>query len=153
MLYCFKCREIYDLPFENLEASRNPAWSSTRRRCPKRNCGGYVHDIDTDMVPILDAIFNEMERAEIIDSIPFIGMTLHSCSGHWDEEIANGHPSLPYLVIAVIPKGCNLHDMEYFSTDEYRQFYQIARNYQTRSLNVDATSVFFYGVLKECCNG
>lgn len=43
--------------------------------------------------------------------------------------------------------------MEYFSTDEYRQFYQIARNFQTRSLNVDATSVFFYGVLKECCNG
>lgn len=43
--------------------------------------------------------------------------------------------------------------MEYFSTEEYRHFYQIARNYQTRSLNVDATSVFFYGVLKECCNG
>lgn len=43
--------------------------------------------------------------------------------------------------------------MEYFSSDEYRKFYQIARNYQTRSLNVDATSVFFYGVLKECCNG
>ena len=38
--------------------------------------------------------------------------------------------------------------MEYFSTEEYRHFYQIARNYQTRSLNVDATSVFFYGVLK-----
>lgn len=43
--------------------------------------------------------------------------------------------------------------MEYFSTDEYRKFYQIARNYQTRSLNVDASSVFFYGVLKEHCNG
>lgn len=43
--------------------------------------------------------------------------------------------------------------MEYFSSDEYRHFYQIARNFQTRSLNVDATSVFFYGVLKECCNG
>lgn len=38
---------------------------------------------------------------------------------------------------------------EYFSTEEYRAFYQIARNYQTRSLNVDATSVFFYGILKE----
>lgn len=36
----------------------------------------------------------------------------------------------------------------YFSTDEYRTFYQIARNYQTRSLNVDACSVFFYGVLR-----
>jgi len=43
--------------------------------------------------------------------------------------------------------------MEYFSTAEYRRFYQIARNYQTRSLNVDATSVFFYGILKEYTNG
>ena len=38
--------------------------------------------------------------------------------------------------------------MAYFSTEEYRQFYRIARNYQTRSLNVDAASVFFYGVLR-----
>ena len=38
--------------------------------------------------------------------------------------------------------------MIFFSTDEYRHFYQIARNYQTRSLNVDACSVFFYGLLR-----
>jgi DNA (cytosine-5)-methyltransferase 1 len=59
-------------------------------------------------------------------------------------------------VAVLIPKKeMELTDeqMEYFSSDEYRQFYQIARNFQTRSLNVDATSVFFYGVLKECCNG
>lgn len=37
----------------------------------------------------------------------------------------------------------------FFSTNEYRCFYQIARNFQTRSLNVDACSVFFYGILKE----
>lgn len=36
----------------------------------------------------------------------------------------------------------------YFSSEEYRKFYQIARNYQTRSLNVDACSVFFYGILR-----
>ena len=36
----------------------------------------------------------------------------------------------------------------YFSSDEYRVFYKIARNYQTRSLNVDACSVFFYGILR-----
>ena len=40
----------------------------------------------------------------------------------------------------------------YFSTKEYRDFYQIARNYQTRSLNVDACSVYFYGLLKEKIN-
>ena len=43
--------------------------------------------------------------------------------------------------------------MAFFSSEEYRKFYQIARNYQTRSLNVDATSVFFYGILKEVENG
>lgn len=37
----------------------------------------------------------------------------------------------------------------YFSTKEYRQFYQIARNFQTRSLNVDAYSVYFFGLQKQ----
>lgn len=55
-------------------------------------------------------------------------------------------------VAILIPKNdicLSDSQLEYFSSDEYRKFYQIARNYQTRSLNVDATSVFFYGVLKE----
>lgn len=59
-------------------------------------------------------------------------------------------------VAVLIPKEniqLSEEQMEYFASDEYRRFYQIARNYQTRSLNVDSTSVFFYGVLKECCNG
>lgn len=67
-----------------------------------------------------------------------------------DNVVVNGS------VAVLIPKDdIELTDeqMEYFSTDEYRHFYKIARNYQTRSMNVDATSVFFYGVLKECCNG
>lgn len=38
-------------------------------------------------------------------------------------------------------------EMRFFSTDEYREFYRIARNKQTRSLNVDANSVFFFGRL------
>lgn len=39
--------------------------------------------------------------------------------------------------------------LAFFSTSEYRAFYQIARNYQTRSLNVDSCSVYFYGLLKQ----
>ncbi|MGH4038066.1 MAG: DNA cytosine methyltransferase [Sphaerochaeta sp.] len=38
--------------------------------------------------------------------------------------------------------------LSYFATDEYRKFYQIARNYQTRSLNIDKTSVYWFGRLK-----
>jgi len=37
--------------------------------------------------------------------------------------------------------------LRYFSSDEYRRFYRVARNHQTRSLNVDANSVFFFGKL------
>jgi len=41
-----------------------------------------------------------------------------------------------------------VEDLQYFTTDEYREFYSIARNRQTRSLNIDEDSVFFFGRLK-----
>lgn len=52
----------------------------------------------------------------------------------------------------LVPKGRIIPteaQLEYFSTQQYRDFYQVARNYQTRSLNVDACSVFFYGLLRK----
>lgn len=55
-------------------------------------------------------------------------------------------------VAILVPKEdirLSLNQMEYYSTPEYRSFYQIARNYQTRSLNIDSCSVFFFGVVKE----
>lgn len=54
-------------------------------------------------------------------------------------------------VAILIPKaGVSVTEkqLRYFSSSEYREFYQIARNFQTRSLNVDACSVYFYGLLK-----
>ena len=55
-------------------------------------------------------------------------------------------------VAILIPKNnvkLSKKDMLFYATDEYRNFYKIARNYQTRSLNIDKTSVFFFGKLKE----
>lgn len=59
--------------------------------------------------------------------------------------LANGS-----VAILTPKKSLNISDKQlaYFSTAEYRAFYQIARNYQTRSLNVDSNSVYFYGLLK-----
>lgn len=51
----------------------------------------------------------------------------------------------------LIPKNKVLlteRQRSYFSTSEYREFYQIARNYQTRSLNIDKTSSYWFGALK-----
>ena len=36
--------------------------------------------------------------------------------------------------------------LDYFGTEEFRKFYSIARNYGTRSLNIDKNSVFFWGL-------
>ena len=55
-------------------------------------------------------------------------------------------------VAVLIPKKplrLTRRQREYFSTEEYRRFYSIARNLSTQSINVDKTSVYFYGVLKE----
>ncbi len=40
-------------------------------------------------------------------------------------------------------------DLSYFSTEEYRKFYMIARNLGTRSLNIDRNSIFFFGIPKQ----
>lgn len=53
------------------------------------------------------------------------------------------------ILIPKIPMELSTEQCLYFSSKEYRDFYHIARNYQTRSLNVDACSVFFFGVLRE----
>jgi len=36
--------------------------------------------------------------------------------------------------------------INYFSSDEFNQFYRIARNYNTRSMNIDSVSVNYFGV-------
>lgn len=51
-------------------------------------------------------------------------------------------------VAVLIPKSdveLSEDDMEYFSSEEYRTFYVIARNKQTRSINIDTKSVFWFG--------
>ena len=39
--------------------------------------------------------------------------------------------------------------LRFFSTKEYRNFYWTARNHQTRSLNVDSCSVYFFGIKRQ----
>ncbi len=56
-------------------------------------------------------------------------------------------------VAILIPKDGALQisntQLKYISSDEFRNFYKIARNYQTRSLNIDKTSSYWFGINKE----
>lgn len=40
-------------------------------------------------------------------------------------------------------------ELEYYNTTEFINFYQVARNLGTRSLNIDNNSVFFFGVVRK----
>lgn len=54
------------------------------------------------------------------------------------------------VAVLVPKKHLDLTDeqLEFFSTDEYRVFYKVARNKATQSINIDRASVYFYGVLR-----
>ncbi|UUD34848.1 DNA cytosine methyltransferase [Mycoplasmopsis caviae] len=56
-------------------------------------------------------------------------------------------------IAILIPKSKNIElskeQMMYISSDEFSKFYRIARNYQTRSLNIDNLSCFWFGIKKE----
>lgn len=55
-------------------------------------------------------------------------------------------------VAVLIPKkSFNIKDehLQFYSTDEFREFYKIARNYGTRSLNIDSNSVEFFCIKEE----
>lgn len=74
-------------------------------------------------------------------------------------------PNLTYYPRAtILPKNCIVNgsvalmfpkkkidkqDLEYFSTQEFQDFYRIARNFGTRTLNIDKSSVLFFGKLKK----
>ncbi len=50
------------------------------------------------------------------------------------------------LAILTPKQGINIKDddLEFYATDEFKKFYKIARNYGTRSLNIDSNSVEFF---------
>lgn len=53
------------------------------------------------------------------------------------------------ILIPKEPLSLSEKQMQFFTTEEYRRFYLVARNLSTQSINVDNKSVFFYGVLKD----
>ena len=51
----------------------------------------------------------------------------------------------------IFPKNNQIiknEQIEFFASDEFTNFYRIARNFGTRSLNIDRNSIFFWGLKK-----
>lgn len=64
-----------------------------------------------------------------------------------DNTIADGS-----VALLTLKNGSRLpteKDIEFYGSKEFEKFYRVARNYGTRSLNIDNNSVFFFGLLKD----
>jgi DNA (cytosine-5)-methyltransferase 1 len=57
--------------------------------------------------------------------------------------------SVAILTLRNGSRQVNEQDLEYYNSEEFERFYAIARNYGTRSLNIDNNSVFFFGIQKD----
>ena len=53
-------------------------------------------------------------------------------------------------ILTLIDKNIKIteKDLAFYATDEFTDFYAVARNMGTRSLNIDNNSIFFFGKLK-----
>lgn len=107
----------------------------------------HLDDYDRFIAPETVSAFSVSEYAQRSDVYLTPNMTYNP------RVIQNIPGVVPDGSVAIlIPKEpIRLTDEQryYFSTEEYRTFYKIARNLSTQSINVDKTSVFFYGVLKD----
>ena len=52
------------------------------------------------------------------------------------------------ILIPKISKNLSSKQLKYISSSDFREFYKIARNYQTRTLNVDSVSCFWCDYLR-----
>lgn len=65
------------------------------------------------------------------------------------DMVADGSVAVLIPKDGIIPTD---RQIAFFATDEFRKFYSVARNHQTRTLNIDTYSVFFFGLLKDAEN-
>ena len=60
--------------------------------------------------------------------------------------IADGSVALLFVKRGV--RKPNKKDLDFYGTEEFEYYYRVARNFGTRSLNIDNNSIFFFGLLK-----
>lgn len=64
-----------------------------------------------------------------------------------ENTIANG--SVALLTVKDKSIAISKTDLALFATEEFHNYYRIARNYGTRSLNIDNNSVFYFGIRRK----
>ena len=129
---------------------------------PNGNCLWVIkaRNIDDDglgitHIPDYD-VYLPMQIAETVSASQFVNnerVYLTPNMTYNPRVIDNLPNAIPDGSVAVLVPKENLRltakQKAFFSSEEYRRFYGIARNLSTQSINVDNNSVFYYGVLRD----
>jgi DNA (cytosine-5)-methyltransferase 1 len=102
-----------------------------------KNYDSYIEEDKAKKLPVYD--FLENDTVFLAPNMSYNPRVARKPRG----ALVNGS------VAILIPKDkaeITTEQLIYFSSEEFRKFYRIARNYQTRSLNIDSSSVFFFGL-------
>lgn len=101
-------------------------------------------------IPNYDSYINEYENLAIAKYInhehavlvPNLTYNPRACFLPWN-TIVDGSVA---VLIPRIKERITERDLAYYNSEEFVDFYRVARNHGTRSLNIDNNSVFFFGV-------
>lgn len=122
-LWVLKAKNITDN--NNVQHIHNYDQYIDRKSAQELNVYKFLNDTNVYLTP------NMTYNPRIVRNLP--------------DTLADGSTA---ILIPKTPLELTERQIAYFSSDEYRKFYSIARNLSTQSINVDKSSVFFYGILK-----
>lgn len=116
--------------------SRNIASNGIRNIC---GYDSYINHIDNLLVS------KYLNKSNVV-LVPNLSYAPRACFLPPD-TIANGSVALLTLKDSSIT--ISIEDLALFATADFTLYYRIARNYGTRSLNIDNNSVFFFGIRRK----
>ena len=107
------------------------------------NCIVNIDGYDSYMDNISELLVSKYLNKENVVLVPNLSYAPRACFLP-SETIANG--SVALLTLKTDEYTITEKDLELFATKEFTAYYRIARNYGTRSLNIDNNSVCFFGI-------
>lgn len=122
-------------------------WVVKSRNIPREggkveHCNSYDMYVEADSVSEME-VYKYINRTDVflVPNMTYYPRMIRKPKG----VLTNGS------VAILIPKENIIvtnEDIEYIASDEFEQFYRIARNHATRSLNIDSASVFYFCIDK-----
>jgi len=140
----FRDRQISKKIAENNANTDNRIWVLRSRNFPDGNHIQHISEYD---------MFIDKNKARELNVYNFLNKDVYIVPNLSYKPRSVKLPSNTIVdgsLALLIPKNKKPtnRQLKYYSSKEFRDFYKIARNLGTRSLNIDKLSVFFFGLLK-----